>query len=456
MSPSERPRLVAALDRFFELRAREATVGGELRAAFTIFLTMAYILIVNPAILGDAIDVGDSSAAQLLTATAIAAAFGTLLMGLLARYPFALAPGMGLNAYFTYTVVLGEQIPWPAALGAVFISGLIFIVLSVGGIRNAIVRAIPRPLQLAIACGIGLFLTLIGLQHAGVVVAHPETLVTLGDVTGGGAVLAIGGLLLMAILHIYRFKAAILIGIAAVSVIAVATGAPVFSGQPFAGFDGFPLAAPVWPSDIAGALDLAGALEIGIVGIVFTFTFVDLFDTAGTLIGLGHRAGVLDEKGDIPRGSRAFLADALATTGGAAVGTSSVTSYIESAAGLEAGGRTGLTAVFVAVLFLLAPFFWPILQAVPQVATAPALILVGALMLRGITRIAWDDARVAVPALLTIVGMPFTFSIANGIGFGIIAWVVIHAATRRHREVPILLYAVAALLVARYVWLGAG
>lgn len=444
------------LDRFFALSASGATALGELRAASTTFLTMAYILVVNPAIVGEAIPLGPSGAAQLLSATALAAALGTLLMGLIARYPFALAPGMGLNAYFTYTVVLGHGIPWQVALGAVFISGLVFIALSAGGVRRAIVRAVPRPLQIAIACGIGLFLAFIGLQNAGIVVASPATLVTLGDLAAPGPLLAFAGLFVMVALHARRVKGAILIGIVAVSALAIATSAPVYHGAPFAGFGGPPVRLPVWPSDLFGALDIAGALELGLLGIVFTFTFVDLFDTAGTLIGLGDRAGLVDAHGDIPRGSRAFLADALATTGGAVIGSTTVTSYIESASGLEAGGRTGLTAVFVALMFLGALLFWPLLGAVPPVATAPALIMVGALMLQAVARIAWDDIRVAVPAFLAIAGMPLTFSIANGISLGIVSWVVIHAITGRAREVPWLLYLIAALLVARYAWLGAG
>ncbi|PIE19185.1 MAG: guanine permease [Proteobacteria bacterium] len=449
--------LKARIDRYFGLSERSTTVGGELRAAATTFLTMAYVLVVNPSILGEAVPLeGAEGFAQLLTVTALAAAVGSVLMGLLARYPFALAPGMGLNAYFAYTVVLGDGVPWQVALGAVFFSGLVFIALSMGGVRAAIVRAIPRPIQLAIAAGIGLFLAIIGARNGGLVVDHPATLVALGDVTGPPVLLTTLGLVTMAALLALKVRGAILIGIVIVTVVAMVTGAPVYDGQAFAGFEGGLLRAPVLPTDLFGALDLGGALQMGLVGIVFTFTFVDLFDTAGTLIGLGHRVGVLRPDGDLPRASHAFTADALATTAGAVLGTSSTTSYIESAAGIEAGGRTGLTAVFVGLLFALAIFVWPLFAAVPAVATAPALIVVGAMMMGGLRDIPWDAHRVAVPAFLTLVGMPLTFSIANGIAFGLISWVLIHLAIGRWREVPWLLGALAALLIARYAWLAAG
>ena len=444
------------VERLFGLRAAGVTIGGELNAALTTFLTMAYILVVNPAILSEAIQLpgGASAFPQLLTATALAAAFGTLLMGLLARYPFAVAPGMGLNAYFTYTVVLGQGVPWQTALGAVFISGVGFLFLSVAGVRTAVVRAIPRELRIATGAGIGLFLAIIGARNAGLVVDHPATLLTLGDVTSPGVLLAVLGLVVTVVLLALRVRAALVVGIAAVTGLAILLGAPVYAGgQVFSGFADGVVRAPAWPVDVAFALDLGAAVELGLVGIVFTFLFVDLFDTAGTLIGLADKAGVLDDEGSMPRASAAFASDALATAFGALAGTSTTTSYIESASGIEAGGRTGLVSVFVAAFFAASLFLWPLLAAIPAVATAPALIVVGAMMMHGVGRIDWSDHRVSVPAFVTMVGMPLTFSIANGIAFGIIGWTVIHAASGRARRVHWIVYTLTALLILRYGWL---
>ena len=429
----------------------------EVRAGTTTFLTMAYILFVNPAILGAAITIdGVNLQPQLMSATALAAAIGSMVMGLWARLPFALAPGMGLNAYFAYTVVLGQHIPWQTALGAVFISGLCFLVLSLIGVRQVVVRAIPQPLQLAISSGIGLFLAFLGLQHGGLVAAQPQTLVTLGDPTAAGPLLTLLGLVVTGVLMTRRIPGAILVGIVLTSLVAIATKAPVFTPEhvAFAGFGGSLVRAPVWPKDLWLALDVGSALDLGLLGIVFVFLFVDFFDTAGTLIGLSRRAPQLtDADGHLLRAKQAFGADAIATACGALLGTSTTTSYIESASGIEEGGRTGTTSLVVAGLFLVSLFFWPLAAAVPGVATAPALIVVGALMMRGVADVEWSDPAVAIPAFLTLVGMPLTFSISTGIALGLLSWVVIHALSGRARGVHPLLWGLAALLVARYAWL---
>ncbi|MCB9760531.1 MAG: NCS2 family permease [Alphaproteobacteria bacterium] len=445
----------AALDRFFGLSDAGTTASTELRAGLTTWLTMAYILVVNPTILGNAITVqGVDLFGELLTATALAAAAGSLLMGLLARYPFALAPGMGLNAYFAFSVVLGRGVPWQTALGAVLLSGLLFLGLSFFGAREALVAAIPKPLQAAIAAGIGAFLLHLGLQSAGLVVDHPATLVTLGALSSPQAALALVGLAVMGALTARGVRGAILIGVAAVTALAVLTGAPVYQGAAFAGFPGGPLQAPAWPVHIAGALDLSGALSMGLLDVVFIFWFVDLFDTAGTLTGLGRKVGALDAEGRLPRARRAFAADAAATVTGALLGTSTTTSYIESAAGVQAGGRTGLTAVTVAALFAASLFAWPLAAAVPAAATAPALILVGASMLDGLREVEWGDPRQAVPVALTLLAMPLTFSIANGVALGIVAWTALHLLSGK--RVSPLLIGLSLLLGVRYAWLAGG
>lgn len=446
-------RCVGWIDDYFGVRRAGSSLRTELRAGITTFLTMAYILFVNPSILGKAIPI-EGAGPQLLTATALAAAVGSLLMGLLARYPFALAPGMGINAYFTYTVVLGQGVPWPTALGATFVSGLFFLAISLTGLRAWLVDAIPAPLKIGTAAGIGLFLALIGLENAGLVVDHPATLVTLGDLGGASARLGVFGVLLIGVLLARRVRGAILLGIAVTSALAILTRAPVFGGAPFPGFAEGVVRPPVWPTELFFALDLRGAFELGLLGIVFVFLFVDFFDTAGTLIGLSEKAGFTDAEGRLPRASQAFTADAIATSVGALFGTSTTTTYIESASGIEEGGRTGLVAVIVAACFLLSLFFWPLAGAVPPVATAPALIVVGAMMMSNLGRVDWTDPAVAVPCFVTLVGMPLSYSIANGISFGIIAHTAIGALAGR-RPHPVM-YALSALLVARYAWLAGG
>lgn len=431
------------LESLFRLRENGTTVRTELEAGLTTFLTMAYILAVNPQILSEA---GVPVEGALL-ATALSAAIGSILMGVLANYPFALAPGMGLNAYFTYTVVLGMGVPWQTALGAVFLSGVIFILLTLGRLRELVIRAIPLPLKLATGAGIGLFIAFIGLRNAGVVAASPATLVTVGDLTALPTLLALGGLILTAALMARGWKSAIIVGIAATAAAAYLTGVAQAPDRI--------LAIP----DASGtffAMDPRAALELGLLQVVFVFLFVDLFDSVGTLVGLGRQAGFLTPRGDLPRAQRALMADAVATTVGATLGTSTVTAYVESATGVAEGGRTGLTAVTVGLLFLASVLLSPLAAAVPTVATAPALVLVGSLMLRAIREVDWDDITDALPAFLTLVAMPLTFSIANGLALGFIAYPVIKVLAGRAREVSPLVYVLALLFVLRFAYLGAG
>ncbi len=446
------------VDRFFGIARACSTIPREVRAGLTTFLTMSYVLFVNPLILGNAIPIPDAFP-KLLVVTALAAAIGSLLMAFVARYPFAQAPGMGLNAYFAYTVVLGQKIPYQTALGAVFISGLIFVILSLIGARQAVVRAIPAPLKIAVTAGIGMFLAFLGLKNAGLVVSNPATFVALGSLTAAPALIAIFGFAVTTVLLVRRIPAAIVYGILASALLAIVTHAAVYPGPhetllPFGGLPNGVVALPVWPGGLVGALDLRAALGLGVVTVVFTFFLVDFFDATGTLVGLASRAGFLSADGDMPRARATFTCDGLAAMIGAALGTSTTTAYIESASGIEEGGRTGLTAATVGVLFLAAMLLWPIAGAIPAAATAPALIVVGALMLERIREIALDDYAVAIPVFLTIVAMPLTFSIANGVSFGVISYAALKLLSGRGREVDPLLYGVAVLLVARYVWLG--
>jgi AGZA family xanthine/uracil permease-like MFS transporter len=445
------------IDRYFGIAAAGSTIPRELRAGLTTFLTMSYVLLVNPQVLGNAIVI-PGGFAKLLVVTALAAAIGSLLMGLVARYPFAQAPGMGLNAYFAFTVVLGQKIPWQTALGAVAISGAIFVLLSILGVRQAVVRAIPNHLKYSVTAGIGMFLAFLGLKNAGAVIPNPDTFVTLGSMTSAPVLIAIFGLLVISVLLVLRVPGAILIGIVASTVAAIATRAPVYFGPkgamvPFGGFTDGIVRLPVAPTGLVGALDLHAALGLGVLAVVFTFFFVDFFDATGTLVALANKAGVLDADGNLPRARRTFACDGLAAICGAFLGTSTTTAYIESASGIEEGGRTGLVATTVAVLFLLSMVFWPIAAAIPAAATAPALIVVGALMLDGLRSIVWEDYAILISAFLTVVTMPLTFSIANGVSFGVISYALIKLLSGRGKEVDPLLYLVAVLLIARYIWL---
>ena len=430
------------LDRLFHLSDRRTSVAAEARAGTATFLTMAYILLVNPQVLAQA----GLPAADVAVATALSAALATLLMGLWANYPFALAPGMGLNAYFTFGVVLGMGVPWQTALAAVFVEGVLFLLLSLGGIRALIVSAIPGPIKIATTAGIGLFLALIGFQNAGLVVANPATLVGLGEVRSAPVLLALGGLVLVAALMARRVPGALLVGIGAVTAAAWAAG---LAALPDAW-----LTLPALPTETFLALDLSAVFTLELLPVVLAFLFVDLFDTAGTLIGVGRLGGFLDEDGGLPRANRAFAADAVGTMAGALLGTSTVTSYVESAAGVEEGGRTGLASVVTAGLFVLALFLAPIFTAIPAFATAPALVAVGALMMQGVADLDWRRLDTAIPAFLTLIAMPFTYSIANGITLGIVSYVLVQVFTGRARAVHPLLYGLAAVLLLYYATIG--
>jgi AGZA family xanthine/uracil permease-like MFS transporter len=428
------------LERYFQLSAHGTTVRTELLAGLTTFLTMAYIIFVNPDILSAAGMPKDA----VFVATCLAAAIGSAIMGLYANYPIALAPGMGLNAYFAFAVVKGMGFSWQAALGAVFISGLLFIIVSLFKVREAIVNAIPRSLKFAISAGIGLFLAIIGLKNAGLVVAHPSTFVTLGNLHQPGPVLAALGFLLIVALEWRKVPGAIIIGILAVTVAAMALGLAPFGGI---------VAAPPSIAPTFLRMDLNGALHAGLLTVILTFFLVELFDASGTLIGVAHRAGLLDADGKLPRLKKALLADSTAIAAGAMLGTSSTTAYIESAAGTSAGGRTGLTAVTVAVLFLVALVFAPLAGTVPAFATAPALCYVAVLMLRGLAEIEWDDLTEAAPAVVTAITMPFTFSIAHGIAFGFIAYAAIKLMAGRVKELPATVALIAVVFVLKFAFL---
>jgi AGZA family xanthine/uracil permease-like MFS transporter len=430
----------SAIERYFHLREHGTTVRTELLAGLSTFLTMAYILFVNPDILSAAGMPRDS----VFVATCLAAAIGSLVMGLYANYPIAMAPGMGINAYFAFVVVQGLGYSWQVALGAVFISGCLFVIVSLFRVREWIVNAIPRSLKLAISAGIGLFLALIGLKNAGIVQADAATFVTLGNLHAAGPLLAIAGLLLIVALEARKVTGGIVIGILAVTVVSIALGHSAFGGV----FAPPPSLAPTFLQ-----LDIAGALDVGLIAVVMTFFLVELFDATGTLIGVCHRAGLLDADGRLPRLRRALLADSTAIVAGSMLGTSSTTAYIESAAGTAVGGRTGLTAVVVALLFLLALFFAPLAGTVPAWATAPALIYVAVLMSRGLGEIEWDDLTEAAPAVLCAVAMPFTFSIAHGIAFGFVGYAGIKLLAGRGREVPVAVWVIALVFVAKFAWL---
>ncbi|MGC5616659.1 NCS2 family permease [Georgenia sp. Z1491] len=452
----EKPAPKGWLDRWFGITASGSTIPRELRAGLVTFLTMSYILFVNPEVLGAAIDIPNGQV-QLLMTTAMAAAIGCLLMGVIARYPFAQAPGMGLNAFFSFTVVLGMGVEWQTALGAVFISGILFVVLSVVGARKAIVMAIPMSLKLAIMAGIGCFLAFLGLRNAGLVITDEATLVTLGDLTAPDAWIAVVGLLITAVLLQLRIKGALLWGIIASAIIAIISRAEVYSSadgtpQAFQGFTDGIVAAPVWPSDLVGQLDIAGAIGIGLFSVVFTFFFVDFFDATGTLTGLAQKSGHLSETGDMPRAKTAFSMDGLATMVGATLGTSTVSAYVESASGIQDGGRTGVSSSFTGILFAASMLLWPVMGAVPGAATAPILVLVGAMMMDGIRHIDWDEIAEGVPSFLTIIVMPLTFSIANGVSIGVISYCAIQMFTGGIRKVHPVLYVVAILLAVRYVF----
>ncbi len=429
------------LERYFEFERLGTGWRQEIVAGLTTFLTMAYIIFVNPSILADA----GMPAPAVAAATCLSAGLASILMGAFARYPIAMAPGMGLNAYFAYGVVQGMGIPWQTALGAVFLSGVLFLVLTLTGIRRLIVESIPRPLYGAVAVGIGLFIAFIGLRNAGIVVSSPATALALGNLRAPATLVALGALLLTAALLVRGVRAAILIGAAAATAAAMALGL----SQPAPGSP--PLAAL---AQTAFQLDIPGALRIGLADIVFALLFVDLFDNLGTLLAVAQRAGLIGPDGRIPRIGRILAADSAATIAGSLAGTSTVVSYIESAAGVAAGGRSGVTAIVTGLLFLAALWVAPLLGAMPAAATAPALILVGALMMAHTADIDWRELRTAIPAFLTIVAIPLTFSIANGLSLGFLSYTALHAVTGRAREVSPFVYVLSAILLLRFLYLG--
>jgi AGZA family xanthine/uracil permease-like MFS transporter len=435
----------AGLDRFFRLRENQTDVRTEVLAGVTTFVTLAYILFVNPNILKDA----GMPVEATFAATCVASAFASLVMGIYANYPIAVAPGMGLNAFFTYTVVIGMRLPWQTALGAVFISGLVFFLLTVTQVRQWIVEGVPAVLRSAIGVGIGLFIAFIGLRNAGIIVRSDATLVTLSPMSAPGVLVAVAGLLVTAFLVARRVRGALLLGILTTTAIAMLAGvSPAPHGaaslvtltNPFAALRA-----------TAFHLDILAALRVGLIPILFSFTFVDLFDNIGTLIGVSRKAGLLDDRGQLPRIGRALVADSLGTMFGALVGTSTVTSYIESAAGVSEGGRTGLTAVVVAALFSVGLAFSPLVRLIPVQATAPALILIGAMMMTEIAHIRFDDVTEAVPAFLTIIMMPLTYSIAQGLAFGFMSYTIIKLLAGRHADNNLVTYTLTLLFLLHFV-----
>ena len=428
------------LERLFKLSENKTSFRTEVLAGVTTFLTMCYIIIVNPLILSETgMDHG-----AVFVATCLAAAIGCLVMGLIANYPIALAPGMGLNAYFTYSVCLGMGVPWQTALAAVFISGLIFLAISFLKIREAIVNAIPMSLKFAIGGGIGLFLALVALKNSGIIVANPATLVGLGDIKQPTVLLSLLGFLMIVVMHHFRIRGAIIISILVITAISTFMGLNQFKGV----VGEIPSLAPTFLQ-----MDFEGLFTASLIGVIFVFFLVDLFDSTGTLVGVSHRAGLLVD-GKLPRLKKALFADSTAIVAGAALGTSSTTPYIESASGVAAGGRTGLTAVVVACLFLACLFLAPLAQSVPGFATAPALLFVGVLMIQGITNIDWEDITEAVPAFLTIVFMPFAYSIADGIAMGFISYALIKLLTGKAKTVPYMVWIVAVLWAFKFAVCG--
>jgi AGZA family xanthine/uracil permease-like MFS transporter len=432
--------MLSRLEKYFGFAAHETTWRTEILAGLTTFVTMAYIIFVNPAILSQT----GMPLAAVTTSTCLCAAVGSILMGALANYPLALAPGMGLNAYFTYTVVKGMGVPWQTALGAVFLSGVIFLLLTFGGIRQKLLAAVPYQLHAAVAGGIGLFIAFIGLRNAKIIVPSPATTVTLGNLHAHDTQLAIFGVVLIAVLQAYRVKASMLIG-----VLTTLAAGIMFHQVQYAPSTFNPMAL----RDTAFHLDIRGALRMNALEIIFVFLFVDLFDNIGTLVAVTERAGLIADDHTIARLDKIFFADATSTVLGSLAGTSTVTSYIESSAGVAAGGRTGVTAIVTGVLFLLAIFVAPIVGAMPDFATAPALILVGALMVAGAARIDWEEPRVAIPAFLTIITIPLTYSIATGLSFGLISFAALELATGRARRQHWMLYLLATLFLLRFIYI---
>jgi len=435
--------LGARLERYFDFQQLGTNWRTEILAGVTTFMTMAYIVFVNPSILHEA----GMPLAAVTAATCLAAAFGSILMGVVARYPLALAPGMGLNAYFTYSVVNGMGVPWQTALGAVFLSGVTFLILTLIGVRRLIVSSIPHELYAAVAAGVGLFIALIGFRSSGMIVPNAATLVAMGNLRDPQTALAIFGLLLTGALLVWRVRAAILVGVIGTTIAGALAGLVHWQPQTYGLAD---------IGATALQLDVRSAMRLGLVEIVFAFLFVDLFDNVGTLVAVGQKAGLFDRAHQIPRINRILLADATATIAGSLAGTSTVVTYIESSAGVAAGGRSGVTAIVTGLLFIAALWLAPLVGAIPPAATAPALIIVGSMMMTTIKEIQWTDPVVAIPAFLTMMTIPLTFSIANGLSFGFCAYTLLKVLRGQGREVNWLVYALTALFMARFIYLGRG
>ena len=432
--------MTGLLERYFRLGERGTDVRTEVTAGVTTFLTMAYIVFVNPQILADAGMPFDA----VFVATCVAAALSTLVMGLYANYPIALAPGMGLNAFFAYGVVLGLGHTWEVALGAVFVSGMLFLILSILPARRRIIEAIPQGLKLAIVAGIGLFLGLIALQNAGIIQASEATMVTAGELMAPGPMMSLLGFCVIVALSARGVPGAAIIGMLGVSAVGLALGISEWQGI---------ASLPADPRPTLLALDISGALQASMIAVVLTFLMVDLFDTTGTLIGVAHQAELLDDDGRLPRMQRALIADSAGTVGGALLGTSPVTSYIESTAGTSAGGRTGLTAVVVAGLFLACLFFAPLAGSIPPQATAATILYVACLMVKPLVEVDWNDVTEAAPAVMTVIAIPLTFSIADGVGIGLLTCVLIKTMAGRWRECSPALIVIAALFALKFAWL---
>ncbi|MDR0601722.1 MAG: NCS2 family permease [Treponema sp.] len=433
------------MEKLFRLREHGTTIRKEILAGITTFLTMAYILAVNPNML----QATGMNSGGVFTATVLASAIATLVMAFAANLPVALAPGMGLNAYFTYSVVLGMGYSWQLALTAVFLEGILFIILSFLNVREAIIRAIPANLKKAVAVGIGLFIALIGMANAGFVVNDAGTIIGLGALVGKEpfvhatpALLALIGLAIIIILYSLRVPGAILIGILATTII----GIPLGITQIGKGFS--PVSLPAAPLFLR--FEFNNVLTFKFFTVFFTFLFVDIFDTVGTLVGVTTQAGLIDEKGEIPKVKQALIADAVGTVAGAALGTSTVTSYVESTAGVAAGGRTGLTALSTSILFLAALFLSPLFLIIPSAATAPALIFVGFLMMKAVTGIDFSDPAEGIPAFLAIIMMPFAYSIAEGIVYGVLSFVILKAVTAKYREISVVTWVIFVIFVLRF------
>ncbi|MBN1970981.1 MAG: NCS2 family permease [Candidatus Delongbacteria bacterium] len=426
------------IEKFFSLKENKTNVRTEIIAGITTFMTMAYILAVNPGILSAT----GMDKEALFTATALSAVVGTLMMALVAKLPFALAPGMGLNAFFAFSVVIGMKFSWQFALTAVLLEGIIFILLTFLNVREAIINSIPLNMKHSVSAGIGLFIAFIGLHNAGIVVDNPATLVSLGNMADHGVWVALFGVLVTGVLLAKNVKGALLIGIIVSTIVGIPLGITNFSGV----IDMPPSVEPIFFK-----FEFANIFSVDMLIILFTFLFVDMFDTVGTLVGVGSKADMLDKDGKLPRAKQALLADAVGTTVGACLGTSTVTTYVESASGVAEGGRTGLTSLVVAIMFILSLFFAPLFISIPGAATAPALIMVGLFMMSPIKKIDLNDYTEAIPAFLTIIMMPLTYSIAEGIVFGLLSYVILKVLSGKAKELHPLSYVLSVLFIIKFI-----